>query len=407
MNAFHGVDLPPELRSLYETVGRFVHDEISPAEAGLDPTARALPDEVLVPLQEKARRSGFWCMDAPAELGGGGLSTFEMTLVWEQASRHRFAFPVPGGGVFGYSPPVPLYRGSRDQIDRFVRPTIERGLKTFTAISEPSGGSDPARAMRTTATRRGDRYVLNGRKMWSTNADEASFGVIYARTDPARGRKGISAFVVESGTPGMQVSPVPVMRNHWTTEIALDGCEIPVENRIGAEGEGFALAERWMVRGRLMLAAQALGVAAEAIAMAVAWAKERETFGALLATRQGIQFPLADSLVELNAARLLTWQAARKDDAGQDARLDASMAKLYSSEMGFRVVDRAIQILGGMGLSKELNLEHWFRDLRTMRVVEGGSEIQRFLIARDMLGSAAMGRPAADGRGPAAGGSNP
>jgi acyl-CoA dehydrogenase len=373
-----------------------VLDEIAPAEARLDPTARAIPDDVLTPLQQKARRSGFWCMDAPSEFGGGGLSTFEMTLVWEQASRHRFAFPFPGGGVFGYSPPVPLYRGSSDQVERFVKPAIEHGLKAFTAISEPSGGSDPARAMRTTATRRGDRYVLNGRKMWSTNADEAAFGVVYARTDPAKGRRGISAFVVETGTPGMHVSPVPVMRNHWTTEIALDNCEIPLGNRIGEEGEGFALAERWLVRGRLMLAAQALGVASEAIKMAVAWAKERETFGALLATRQGIQFPLADSLVELNAARLLTWQAARKDDEGKDARLEAAMAKLYSSEMGFRVVDRAIQILGGMGLSKELNLEHWFRDLRTMRIVEGGSEIQRFLIAREMLGSAATGRPAGE-----------
>lgn len=134
------------------------------------------------------------------------------------------------------------------------------------------------------------------------------------------------------------------------------------------------------------------GVAEEAIRLAVDWAKERETFGALLATRQGIQFPLADSLVELNAARLLTWQAAWKDDQGQDARVEASMAKLYASEMGFRVVDRAIQILGGMGLAKELNLEHRFRDLRTMRIVEGGSEIQRYLIARDMLGAAAIGR---------------
>jgi len=315
-----------------------------------------------------------------------------MSVVWEAASRHRFAFPVPGGGVFGYSPPVVLYRGTPDQIERYVRPTIDKGLKSFTAISEPTGGSDPARALRTTAVRRGDRYVLNGRKMWATNADEADYGVIYARTDTASGRSGFSAFVVDSGIPGMHVTPVPVLRNHWTTEIELDDCEIPLDSLIGEEGQGFALAQRWLVRGRLMLASQAIGVAEEAVRMAVDWAKQRETFGALLATRQGVQFPLADSLTELTAARLLTWQAAWKDDLGEDARLEASMAKLFASEMGFNVVDRAMQILGGMGVAKELNLEHWFRDLRTMRIVEGASEIHRYLIARDMLGSAATGR---------------
>jgi acyl-CoA dehydrogenase len=391
-SAFSGFDLPDELQMLSDVLREFVANEICAAESTLDPTSRAIPAEVLAPLQAKAREGGFWCLDAPTEFGGGGLSTFEMMVAWEQASRHRFAFPIPGGGVLGYSPPVVLYGGSPEQIDRYVRPTIVQGLRTFTAISEPTGGSDPARALRTTAVRKGDRYVLNGRKMWATNADEADFGVVYARTDTSSGRAGFSAFIVESGTPGMHVTSVPVLRNHWTTEVELDDCEIPAENLVGEEGEGFKLAQRWMVRGRLMLAAQAVGVAQEAVRMAAEWAKERETFGALLATRQGVQFPLADSLVEIEAARMLTWKAAWKDDRGQDARVEASMAKLFASEMGFRVVDRAMQIMGGMGVAKELNLEHWFRDLRTMRIVEGASEIQRYLIARDLLGSAATGR---------------
>jgi acyl-CoA dehydrogenase len=147
-----------------------------------------------------------------------------------------------------------------------------------------------------------------------------------------------------------------------------------------------------MVRGRLMLAAQSVGVAEEAVRLASEWAKERETFGAPLATRQGIQFPLADSDVELRAARWLTWEAAWKHDQGQDARLESSRAKLYATEMGFRVVDRAIQIMGGMGLAKEMMLEHWFRDLRVTRIVEGASEIQRYVIARDMLGAVATGK---------------
>jgi acyl-CoA dehydrogenase len=391
-SVFSGFDLPDELQLLSEVLRSFVENEIAPVEATLGPADREIPADQLAPLQAKARAAGFWCLDAPTEHGGGGLSTFAMTVVWEHASRHRFAFPVPGGGVFGYSPPVVLYRGSEEQIERYVRPTIDNGLRSFTAISEPTGGSDPARAIRTTAVRKGERYVLNGRKMWATNADEADYGVIYARTDTTTGRAGFSAFVVDANTPGMHVTSVPVLRNHWTTEIELDDCEIPAGNLIGQEGEGFALAQKWLVRGRLMLAAQAIGVADEAIRLATDWAKQRETFGALLATRQGVQFPLADSLTELTAARLLTWQAAWNDDQGNDARLHASMAKLYASEMGFRVIDRAIQILGGMGLAKELNLEHWFRDLRTMRIVEGPSEIHRYLIARELLGATATGK---------------
>jgi acyl-CoA dehydrogenase len=391
---FSGFDLPDELRMLAGALGDFVRNEIVAVESELDPAARAIPIDRLRPLQAKAREAGFWCFDAPAEHGGGGLSAFQMATVYEHASKHRFAFPVAGGGALGYSPPVPLYRGNQEQIERYVRPTIAQGLIAFTAISEPTGGSDPARAIRTTAVRKGDVYVLNGRKMWATNADEADYGVVYARTDTATGRSGMSAFVVEAGTAGMHVTPVPVLRNHWTTEVEFSDCEVPVENLIGEEGQGFGLAQEWLVRGRLMLAAQAVGVAEEALRLAVEWAKERETFGALLATRQGVQFPLADSVAELRAARWLTWQAAWKHDQGQDARVEASIAKLYASEMGFRVVDRAMQILGGMGVAKEMPLEHWFRDLRTMRIVEGASEIHRYLIARDLFGSAATGKPA-------------
>jgi acyl-CoA dehydrogenase len=389
---FNGFELSDELSLLRRSLRDFVVNELWTVESTLDPAAREIAADKLVGLQAKAREAGFWCFEAPAEYGGGGLSAFEMAIVHEQITRHRFAFPVPGGGAFGYSPPVVMYKGSPEQIERFVKPTIENALIAFTAISEPTGGSDPARAIRSTARRDGDRYILNGRKMWATNADEGKFGVVYARTDSASGRAGISAFVVETGTPGMNVSPVPVVRDHWTTELTFEDCEIPVENRIGEEGEGFALAQEWMVRGRLMLAAQSVGVAEEAVRLASEWAKERETFGAPLATRQGVQFPLADSDVELRAARWLTWEAAWKHDQGQDARLESSRAKLYATEMGFRVVDRAIQIMGGMGLAKEMMLEHWFRDLRVSRIVEGASEIQRYIIAREMLGAVATGK---------------
>jgi acyl-CoA dehydrogenase len=387
---FDGYELPDELRMLSEAVAAFVHEQIVPVEAALPTDAREIPEEVLAPLQDRARDLGYWCFDAPAEHGGGGLDTFAGAVIAEQAAKHRYSFPLAGGGAFGYQPPVVLFNGSPEQIERYVVGTIRDRLKPFTAISEPAGGSDPARAISTTAVRRGDSYILNGRKMWATNADVADYGVLYARTDRGAGRGGLSAFVVEPDTPGFIVTPVPVLRNHWTTEVTLEDCEIPAENLVGEEGHGFALAQEWLVRGRIGLAAQAIGVAAESVRLAVEWARERETFGELLAGRQGVQFPLADSVVEINAARHLVWEAAWLDVEGKDARQAASIAKLYATEMGNRVVDRAMQVLGGMGMSKEMPLEHWYRDMRVARIVEGPSEIHRFLIARDLLGDRAL-----------------
>jgi acyl-CoA dehydrogenase len=390
--SFSGFGLSDELRMLSGVVFDFVRDEIRSVEDDLPADAREIPQPQLGELQAKARAAGLWCFEAPEEFGGGGLSVFEGVVVTEQAAKHRFSFPLPGGGAFGHAPPVVLYRGNKEQIERYVVPTIEQAWTSFTAISEPTGGSDPARSIRATAVRKGDVYVLNGHKMWATNADEARYGVVYARTDTSAGRAGISAFIVDSDTPGMRVSSVPVLRDHWTTEVWFEDCEIPAENLIGEEGQGFALAQEWLVRGRLHYAAQAVGVAEEALRLAIDWAQQRETFGALLATRQAVQFSIADARIEINAARHLTWEAAWKADQGEDARTEASIAKLYGTEMGFRVVDAMMQILGGMGVAKEMPLERWFRALRVSRVVEGPSEIHRYLIARELLGTAATGR---------------
>jgi acyl-CoA dehydrogenase len=389
---FQGFDLPDELRLLSDTVAEFVREEIRPAESRVPGDARDLPEDMLHALQRKARDAGFWCLEAPVEFGGGGLSVFEGIVLTEQMAKHRYSFPRPGAGVFGVEPPVVLYRGSERQVERYVRPTIEHAWSAFTAISEPTGGSDPARAIRTTATRDGDTYRINGHKLWTTGADSSRYGIVYARTDATAGRHGISAFIMDAGTPGMSVTSVPVLRDHWTTEVMFDDCVVPAENLVGAEGDGFALAQEWLVRGRLRYAAQAIGVAADAVRMATEWASSRETFGALLATRQAVQFAIADAAVKIAAARHLTWEAAWDADQGRDARTKASMAKLYGTEVGFEVVDAMMQILGGMGMTKDLPLEHWFRGLRVARIVEGPSEIHRFVIARDLLGGAALGR---------------
>jgi acyl-CoA dehydrogenase len=378
---------------LADTIAEFVREEILPVEAGVPGQERDLPSAARKKLQQKARNAGFWCLEAPREYGGGGLGVFEGVVLAEQMAKHRYSFPRPGAGVFGVEPPVVLYRGNAEQIEHYVRPTIEHAWSAFTAISEPTGGSDPARSIRTTATRDGDVYRINGHKMWTTGADKARYGIVYARTDKSAGRRGISAFLVDAGTPGMTVTPVPVLRDHWTTEVVFDDLVVPVGNRVGEEGQGFGLAQEWLVRGRLRYAAQAVGVAEEAVRLASEWARSRETFGALLATRQAVQFAIADAQVKIITARHLTWDAAWDADQGKDARTKASMAKLYATETGFAVVDAMMQILGGMGMTMDLPLEHWFRGLRVARVVEGPSEIHRFVIARDLLGGAALGRP--------------
>ncbi|WP_103383305.1 acyl-CoA dehydrogenase family protein [Pseudonocardia dioxanivorans] len=389
---FQGFDLPDDLKMLSDTIAEFVREEILPVEVKVPGHERGLPAAEVERLQQKARDAGFWCLEAPERFGGGGLGVFEGVVLTEQMVKHRYGMPRPGGGVFGIEPPVALYRGTPQQIERYVLPTIENAWSAFSAISEPTGGSDPARAIRTTATLDGDRYRINGHKMWASGADHARYGIVYARTDRAGGRGGISAIVVDADTPGMLVEPVPVIRDHWTTELTLTDCVVPADNLIGEEGAGFGLAQEWMVRARLRYAAQAIGVAEEAVRIGLDWARSRETFGATLATRQAVQFALADARVQITAARHLTWDAAWTADHGGDARTKASIAKLHATETGFAVVDAVMQILGGMGMASEMPLEHWFRALRVARVVEGPSEIHRFVIAREMLGKAALGR---------------
>lgn len=378
---FSGFDLPEDLAALSELVADFVAREIVPAEAELAPEVRRIPDDVLAPLQAKARDIGLWCMDAPQEYGGGGLSAFESVVVWEQACKHRFSFPIAGGGVFGHTPPVVLYAGTPEQVEAWVRPAIAEGRTGFSAVAEPSGGTDPKRAIRTTATKVAGGWRLDGTKTWITHADYAEYGVVYARTE-----SGISAFVLDTSLPGISITPIPMMRDAWPCEIHFDSCLVPDDALIGQEGQGLALAGTWLSKGRLSYAARSVGVAEEAIRLASEWAGERSTFGAPLASRQSIQFAFADARVAVDAARLLTWRAAwLADERRPQARRAAAMAKLQATETGFAVVDQMIQILGAMGLARELPLESWFRDLRAARLIEGSSEILRDIIARDEL----------------------
>jgi len=386
MPSFPGFTMPEELRLLGEQIRRFVQEEIIPLERQIDPDAPDLPDEDFARLSAKTKAAGLWALGAPEQYGGGGLDTFSMCVALEEMSQHRMGLYNPGCGVFGRYPPPAIWAGSKAQIEKYAVPTVRDGVKTFFAITEPSGGSDPAGAIQTRAEKRGDRWVLNGRKVFISRAHNAPWGIVFARTDKGKGRAGISCFILEKGTPGFTATPIRTIRTSAIpNDVVFEDCELPAENLIGQEGQGLDLAFDLLVKNRFPYSACNLGIAVAAYKMAVEHAKHRSTFGAPLSQRQAIQWMLADALVEIRATRWLIWEGAWKADRGEDARVEASIAKLYSSEVLGRVIDAAVQIHGGYGVSKEFPLERWYREARVRRIGEGPSEVHRMVIARSLF----------------------
>ena len=385
MDTLGSWELPEELVALRETVRRFMVAEVTPVEDRLPHDAYIPPPEVLKPLQQKARDLGLWFVQSPAEFGGAGLNVLAQCVVAEEAAKCRMSAYFPAAGAFGWDPPNVLFSGTRAQIEKYGLPTIANGEATFVAFSEASGGSDPARAITTRARRDGDAYVLNGAKMWISGIDRARWGVVFARMEGTQGRGGITSFIVEPGWQGITLKKIPVMRSFQPFEVHFDNVRVPVENRLGEEGHGFQLAEKWLVHARMPYAATSIGLAQAALDLAADWVVQRSTFGSLLSDKQAIQWMIADSEIELRAARLLTWQAAWKADLGQNAKIDASICKVYATETSFRVLDRCMQMFGGLGVSHEMPLERWVREARIRRIGEGPSEVHRMVVARDKL----------------------
>ncbi len=378
-------EMPEELRMLQETVRRFMRHEVKPEEDRLPHDATRLPLEVLTPLQAKARALGLWNVESPSEWGGAGLSLLGQAVVAEESSQCRMGLYIPACHAFGWDPPNAIFEGRRDQIEKYAVPTIENGSKTFVAISEPSGGSDPGRAIQTRAEKQGDRYILNGTKIWISGAGEANWGLVFARTGPSKGRDGITSFIVETASKGISLKPIPVIRAYSPYEVNFVDVEVPEENRLGGEGEGFKLAETWLVHARIPYAAAVIGVAQASLQLAIEWARQRVTFRSPLADKQAIQWMIADSEIELRAARLLVYQAAWRGDLGYDIKMEASICKVYATEAAGRVVDRCMQIFGGLGVAAEMPLERWYRELRIKRIGEGPSEVHRMVVARDLI----------------------
>ena len=384
--AHHEPLLPEELRMLRDTARRFMREVVKPVEDKLQHDAFEVPDELLAPLQRKAKEIGLWALRAPTAMGGAGLSLLATAIVAEETARCRMGAYVPACGAIGANVPNPILKGTPYQIEKYAIPAIREGRKAFVAISEASGGSDPARAIRTRAVLKGDRYVINGSKMWITGAAQADWGLVFARTGEQGQRGGITCFILNGKPKGLSLREIPVIRSYSPYELTFEDVEVPLEDRLGEEGEGFKLCEGWLVEGRVPYAAGTIGIAQEALEIAIGWAKQRSTFGSKLADKQAIQWMIADSEMELRAARLLVHEAARRADAGMPFKVEASIAKVMATETAGRVVDRAIQILGGMGVAKEMPLERWYREMRIKRIGEGPSEVHRMVLARELLG---------------------
>ena len=383
----HGFDLPPELLLLRDQIRRFMREEVKPIEDKLPHDATGCAPADLARLRGLAGEMGLTRLTVPEEHGGNPLSALGRAIVAEEAAKCRLGAYAPALGAFGGGPPNILWGGTPEQIERYALPCIDGARRAFVAITEPTGGSDPRNNISTRAERRGDTWLLNGRKMWITAAKGADFGVIFARTKDGGGGAPpeITAFIVEPGFPGIDFNEIKVLRALSPYEIVLDDRRVPARNVLGEVGRGFAVAQTWLVDARIPYAAGCIGIAQEALDMACGWVRQRPTRDGVLADKQAVQWMIADSEVELKAARMLVYDAAAKVDAGQPGKVDASVCKLYGTETAGRVVDRAMQMFGGMGMAQEMPLERWYRELRVKRIGEGPSEVHRLVIARDKL----------------------
>jgi acyl-CoA dehydrogenase len=373
--------LTDEQKALRDLAREFAEKEIRPKAAKYDEHSTHPADII-----EKAHEVGLMNPHLPEELGGLGLSIFDGMLIGEELSWGCSGIAVSIVANTLGSAPV-LLAGSDEQKRDWLPPLVESPLLTSFALTEPNAGSDVS-GIQTTAVRRGDEYVLNGSKMFITNAGHASWLVVFASTDPGQGHRGLSAFIVPTDLEGVTVEKhldKMGQRATDTSAIAFQDVKVPAANRLGEEGEGFKIAMRTLDHTRPGTAAGAVGVARAAYEYAVEYSRERVQFGQPIAMNQGVNFLIADMAAEIEAARLLTWQAAWLLDQGKRATLQSSYAKRFASDMAMKVTTDAVQIFGGYGYIKEYPVEKLMRDAKLFQIYEGTSQIQRLVIAREIF----------------------
>jgi alkylation response protein AidB-like acyl-CoA dehydrogenase len=376
--------LTDDQRMIRDNVRRFMDAEVRP-------NVRRYDREEKFPGAEIRRLGELGCcgMLIPEKWGGAGLDTISYVLMLEEVARVDASMAV-ALSVTNSVVAWPLWRHGNDaQRHKYLQRLASGEILGAFCLTEPQAGSDAA-AIETRASRRGKTYRLNGTKSWVTNGGESGVYLVFAKTDPAAGARGITAFLVEPAFSGFRVSRYEDkmgLRSSRSAEIVFADCEVPEENRLGEEGQGLKIALEALDGGRVGIAAQAVGLAQGALEAAATYAKQRRAFGKTIGEFQAVQFMLADMQTEIEAARLLVWQAAQMRDAGSGrAGAFASRAKLFASEMANRVAYKAVQIHGSMGYSRESDVERMYRDARVLSIYEGTSEIQRLIIARDLLG---------------------
>ena len=379
---FMDFKLTKEQEMIKKMVREFAENEVKPIASEIDENER-FPEETI----KKMAKLDLLGLTIPEEYGGVNVDGVSYAIVIEELSRACASTGVITA-VHNSIAPFPIIKyGTEEQKKKYL-PALARGdyLGAF-ALTEPNAGTDAA-GIQTTAEKDGDEYVLNGTKIFITNAPQAGIITVLAKTDKSKGARGISAFIVEKDTPGFRLGVLETkmgIRGSHQAELIFEDCRIPAENLIGSEGMGFRIAMEGLDHGRVGIAAQAVGIAQGALDEAVEYAKQREQFGRPLAKFQAIQWMIADMETRINAARWLVYSAADKKTRGKRFSKDAAMAKLFASETANWVVNRAVQIHGGYGYTKDYPVERYFRDAKITEIYEGTSEVQRMVIAGTML----------------------
>lgn len=382
--------LSDEHRMLKELVARFVQDELMPLEAGVlareaDGKGLGIGAAENARLDEVSKSLGLWGLDAPEDVGGVDLPAVAMVGVNEELGKTVTPYTLPPD-----SPNLRMLAATVNERQReaYLAPYVRGETISAIGISEPGAGADPA-GMITRAVRDGDDWIISGRKIWISRAEEADFTILMAVTDKEKGaRGGMSAFLVDKGTPGFNVlRKIPMIGGQSTYEIALDDCRVEGWKLLGQEGDGFAPMQLRLGTRRIEMASWSIGMAQRALDMICEYAPQRKTFGLPLSERQAIQWWVADAATRIHAARLMTYDCAWKLDQGRDVRQEISMIKAYATEMAWEVVDRAMQTFGAMGVTKELPLQLMATRLRTMRIYDGPTEVHKWVVARNLMGS--------------------
>ncbi|MBI2203222.1 MAG: acyl-CoA dehydrogenase [Candidatus Rokubacteria bacterium] len=379
------LELTDEQQMIQAMAREFAESEIAPIADEIDRDER-FPHETVKRMGEL----GLMGIAVPEAWGGAGSDMVSYVLALEeiakQCASHAVVMSV-NNSLYGW--PILTY-GTDAQRERFLKPVAGGHALGCFALTEPQAGSD-ARNQATTAVRDGDHYAVNGRKLFITNGRESSFALLFCQTDKDKAHRGITAMVVEKGTPGFSVGKTEDklgIRASDTAELIFEDCRVPVAHRIGDEGQGFRIALAALDGGRIGIGAQAVGIAAGALARAIAYARERKTFGVPIGEHQMIGWKLADMATAVDAARLLVWRAAWLKAKGRRCTLEASMAKLFASRTAVQVTNDAIQVHGGYGYIREYQVERYYRDAKITELYEGTTEIQRLVVAREVLGGA-------------------